>query len=37
MFVTLTENESIDWSFGYGKAQYAASGDAPDPPAALEG
>ncbi|KJY42858.1 tautomerase [Streptomyces sp. NRRL B-1568] len=25
--VTLTENESIDWSFGYGKAQYAASAD----------
>lgn len=23
MFVTLTENESIDWSFGNGEAQYA--------------
>lgn len=23
VFITLTENESIDWSFGYGLAQYA--------------
>ena len=26
VFVTVTENTSIDWSFGYGAAQYAASG-----------
>ena len=25
VFITLTENTSIDWSFGYGTAQYAAS------------
>lgn len=24
VFVTVTENESIDWSFGHGLAQYAA-------------
>ncbi|MFI9723422.1 tautomerase family protein [Streptomyces sp. NPDC052396] len=23
VFITVTENESIDWSFGYGLAQYA--------------
>jgi phenylpyruvate tautomerase PptA (4-oxalocrotonate tautomerase family) len=27
VFVTLTENESIDWSLGNGVAQYSASGD----------
>lgn len=27
MFVTLTENESIDWSFGDGVAQYVVSSD----------
>ena len=26
VFITLTENTSIDWSFGYGVAQYAESG-----------
>lgn len=26
VFITLTENTSIDWSFGHGEAQYAASG-----------
>jgi|SRR4051812_25285852 phenylpyruvate tautomerase PptA (4-oxalocrotonate tautomerase family) len=26
VFITLTENTSIDWSFGHGVAQYAASG-----------
>ncbi|MFC7586140.1 hypothetical protein ACFQYP_22135 [Nonomuraea antimicrobica] len=25
VFVFLTENESIDWSFGHGTAQYAIS------------
>lgn len=25
VFITLTENTSIDWSFGYGEAQYADS------------
>ncbi|QLH26146.1 tautomerase family protein [Streptomyces sp. Rer75] len=25
VFITLTENTSVDWSFGYGAAQYAAS------------
>ncbi|TLS39880.1 tautomerase family protein [Streptomyces montanus] len=34
MFVTLTENESIDWSLGDGVAQYAASFDVADPPSA---
>lgn len=28
MFITLTENEPIDWSFGDGVAQYAPSSDA---------
>lgn len=28
MFVTLTENESIDWSLGDGVAQYALSSEA---------
>ncbi|TPQ22418.1 tautomerase family protein [Streptomyces sporangiiformans] len=34
IFVTLTENESIDWSLGDGVAQYAASSEVadPDPP-----
>ena len=32
MFITLTENEPIDWSFGDGVAQYAASSEAPGPP-----
>ncbi|MEU1628568.1 tautomerase family protein [Streptomyces sp. NPDC020096] len=31
MFVFLTENESIDWSFGNGVAQYAVSSDAAGP------
>ncbi|MEU9112289.1 tautomerase family protein [Streptomyces sp. NPDC048483] len=30
MFVTLTENESIDWSLGDGVAQYALPPDAAD-------
>ena len=25
VFITVTENESIDWSLGYGRAQYAGS------------
>ncbi|WP_338703175.1 tautomerase family protein [Streptomyces sp. Q6] len=25
--ITLTENESVDWSFGHGVAQYAPDGD----------
>jgi phenylpyruvate tautomerase PptA (4-oxalocrotonate tautomerase family) len=29
VFVTLTENESIDWSLGNGQAQYALSPEAP--------
>jgi phenylpyruvate tautomerase PptA (4-oxalocrotonate tautomerase family) len=29
MFITLTENESTDWSLGYGVAQYVASSDLP--------
>lgn len=29
VFVTLTENESIDWSFGDGLAQYAPAPEAP--------
>ncbi|MEU5210050.1 tautomerase family protein [Streptomyces sp. NPDC020742] len=29
VFVTVTENESIDWSFGHGVAQYAVT-DTPD-------
>ncbi len=28
MFITVTENESIDWSFGDGVAQYAVSSNA---------
>ncbi|UQA97287.1 tautomerase family protein [Streptomyces halobius] len=32
VFVTLTENESIDWSFGDGVAQYVASSDAAGAP-----
>ncbi|MGW1893951.1 tautomerase family protein [Streptomyces sp. NPDC002004] len=28
VFVSLTENESIDWSLGHGVAQYAAAPDA---------
>ncbi|MCQ4042571.1 tautomerase family protein [Streptantibioticus rubrisoli] len=28
VFVTVTENESIDWSLGYGLAQYAESTEA---------
>lgn len=32
MFITLTENESIDWSFGHGEAQYAAASDTAGPP-----
>lgn len=35
MFVTLTENESIDWSFGDGIAQYVVSSEAADPPSAV--
>ncbi|RKN43960.1 tautomerase family protein [Streptomyces hoynatensis] len=31
VFVTVTENASIDWSLGYGEAQYAPS-PAPDSP-----
>jgi phenylpyruvate tautomerase PptA (4-oxalocrotonate tautomerase family) len=30
VFVTVTENESIDWSLGYGLAQYAESTEAVD-------
>jgi phenylpyruvate tautomerase PptA (4-oxalocrotonate tautomerase family) len=30
VFVTLTENESADWSFGDGVAQYVVSGPPPD-------
>lgn len=29
VFITVTENESIDWSFGDGIAQYAETPDAP--------
>lgn len=36
MFVTLTENESIDWSFGHGMAQYAVSSDMAGPPSAVK-
>ncbi|MDX3233351.1 tautomerase family protein [Streptomyces sp. ME19-01-6] len=32
VFIVLTENESIDWSFGHGVAQYADPSDAIDPP-----
>ncbi|MBB6347380.1 phenylpyruvate tautomerase PptA (4-oxalocrotonate tautomerase family) [Nonomuraea muscovyensis] len=32
VFVTLTENESIDWSLGEGVAQYAPSPDVAGPP-----
>lgn len=35
VFVTLTENESIDWSFGYGVAQYVASSDMAGPSSAV--
>lgn len=37
MFVILTENESIDWSFGDGIAQYASSSGAAGPSAAVAG
>ncbi|MGY0056293.1 tautomerase family protein [Streptomyces sp. LZ34] len=33
VFIVLTENESIDWSFGHGVAQYADSSDATGPSA----
>ncbi|MEU8827662.1 tautomerase family protein [Streptomyces sp. NPDC048636] len=29
VFITVTENESIDWSFGHGIAQYAPQADTP--------
>ncbi|MFF4528579.1 tautomerase family protein [Streptomyces sp. NPDC001407] len=32
VFVTVTENESVDWSLGEGVAQYAAASDAPRSP-----
>ncbi|MFE4859960.1 tautomerase family protein [Streptomyces sp. NPDC056670] len=32
VFITLTENESVDWSLGEGVAQYAPAPDAPDSP-----
>ncbi|WP_369244587.1 tautomerase family protein [Streptomyces sp. R41] len=35
VFVTLTENESIDWSLGDGVAQYALTSDAADPSSAV--
>lgn len=38
MVVTLTENASIDWSFGHGVAQYAVSSDgAAGPSSAVAG
>jgi phenylpyruvate tautomerase PptA (4-oxalocrotonate tautomerase family) len=37
VFVTLTENESIDWSLGDGVAQYVASPDVAGPPSAGPG
>jgi phenylpyruvate tautomerase PptA (4-oxalocrotonate tautomerase family) len=36
MFVTLTENGSVDWSVGDGLAQYALSSDAADTPLAVD-
>ncbi|MFC6063665.1 tautomerase family protein [Streptomyces ochraceiscleroticus] len=33
VFITLTENESVDWSFGYGEAQYATASSDPAAPA----
>lgn len=35
MFVILTENESIDWSFGDGVAQYAVSSDVASTPSTI--
>ncbi|MFI6493069.1 tautomerase family protein [Streptomyces sp. NPDC050564] len=37
VFITVTVNESIDWSFGHGMAQYSVSPDAVDPPSTLAG
>jgi phenylpyruvate tautomerase PptA (4-oxalocrotonate tautomerase family) len=33
IFIVLTENESVDWSFGHGVAQYADASDATGPSA----
>jgi len=37
VFVTVTENESVDWSFGNGLAQYATSSDAAGPSSTSDG
>jgi hypothetical protein len=37
VFITLTENQPIDWSFGDGVAQYAVSSDAAGLPSAAAG
>jgi phenylpyruvate tautomerase PptA (4-oxalocrotonate tautomerase family) len=37
VFVTLTENEPIDWSFGEGVAHYAVSPAVTGPPPAAAG
>jgi phenylpyruvate tautomerase PptA (4-oxalocrotonate tautomerase family) len=37
MFVTVTENESTDWSFGDGVAQYVVSPEAPSPSSGAAG
>ncbi|MFJ8388823.1 tautomerase family protein [Streptomyces sp. NPDC094438] len=36
VFVTVTENESIDWSLGNGAAQYAPSPDTADSPSSTD-
>lgn len=37
VFITLTENESIDWSFGHGVAQYAVASEAAGAPSPAAG